>query len=96
MGLILNLGIFSVFLLLLFDWPYCKGLNKCLPRTKAGFGSLLLRRELLQCFPQDGCLNMRCKQTLPFNGAFAHIVPMSGLSVAAWQSQGGSDSPKGV
>eukprot|EP00913_Durusdinium_trenchii_P007853 g7370.t1 len=29
---------------------------------------------------QDGCLNMRCKQTLPFNGAFAHIVPMPGLS----------------
>ncbi|CAK9064773.1 unnamed protein product [Durusdinium trenchii] len=28
----------------------------------------------------DGCLNMRCKQTLPFNGAFAHIVPMPGLS----------------
>ena len=31
---------------------------------------------------QDGCLNMRCKLTLPFNGAFAHVVHMPGLSAA--------------
>ncbi|CAJ1398317.1 unnamed protein product [Effrenium voratum] len=28
----------------------------------------------------DGCLNMRCKQSLPFNAAFAHVVHMPGLS----------------
>lgn len=28
----------------------------------------------------DGCLSMRCKQSLPFNGAFAHAVYMPGLS----------------
>ena len=26
---------------------------------------------------------MRCKLTLPFNGAFAHVVYMSGLSAVA-------------
>ena len=34
---------------------------------------------------QDGCLNMRCKLTLPFNGAFAHVVHMPGLSAATGQ-----------
>ena len=33
---------------------------------------------------QDGCLSMRCKQSLPFNGAFAHAVYMPGLSTVAW------------
>ena len=34
---------------------------------------------------KDGCLNMRCKQTLPFTGAFAHVVRMSTLSAAPKQ-----------
>jgi len=38
----------------------------------------------------DGCLNMRCKQTLPFNGAFAHVVRMSTLSAVVVSTKMGS------
>lgn len=38
----------------------------------------------------DGCLNMRCKLTLPFNGAFAHVVHMPGLSAVIISTKMGS------
>eukprot|EP00435_Cladocopium_sp_Y103_P048578 s691_g14.t1 len=45
---------------------------------------------LTEPWQDDGCLNMRCKLTLPFNGAFAHVVHMPRQSAVIVSTKMGS------